>query len=247
MRALRILAVLVMTLTSTASGGEDDRITIPTKVGVYELEDLLAILSRETGRPVVLDSDAVAHRKVEFIATNRVPREQLLPWFRSLLRFQNCIAASIGDVVFVYSKDEHGPRYVPVADIEAYADREGVRIMTLVELEHVDPEWTVRALSQLSTRKTGRLRRVPGRRSFLVVDDARVVVSMVRLVRAMDLRLRLKKERKARIERYESLLAAARTERAAVYFVSRIQEIRREAAPRARTWRLNRRVKQRAD
>jgi len=197
-----ILAALALTLIAgplMAQAVEDEKelIQITPKEGGWEIEELFRTIAEYTGESIVYDPQApqIARKKIEFVGTQTVPKDQLFAWFQSLLSFQRLILVPVGPegheqwmaLDLNASQITNRPIFVEEDEIENWSDRDGVYIVTTITVKNMgDTSRARNALAQLSTRQIGRINDVPGNRSFVVADFAPVVASMYRLLKAMD-------------------------------------------------------------
>ena len=191
------LAVLCLAAGALAQEAEDDLVQITPQAGGWEIEQLFRTISEYTGQSIVFDpaSPQIRGRKIEFVGTQTVPRSKLFEWFQSLLSFQRLVLVPVGPVNHVQwmALDLNAPQitnrpiFVAEDDLESFADRDGVYIVSTITVKNLtDTSRARNALAQLSTRQIGRINDVPGNLAFVVGDFAPVVASMNRLLRAMD-------------------------------------------------------------
>lgn len=174
-----------------------DLVQITPKEGGWKIEELFRTIAEYTGESIVYDPAApqIARKTIEFVGTQVVPKDQLFSWFQSLLSFQRIILVPVGPRDFEQwmaldlnaTSITNRPIFVQEDEIENWADRDGVYIVTTITVKNMgDTSRARNALAQLSTRQIGRINDVPGNLSFVVADFAPVVASMFRLLRAMD-------------------------------------------------------------
>ena len=209
----------------------DDEVIVTDcgKIGGWEIEELLRTVGEYTGTSFVWDpkNPRIAGRKIEFVAPRRVPREQLFEWLQSLLSFHGLVLVPLmgGEfMVLEMTAPQAGcrPIFVREEDLEKWKDRSGVYIVTTVTLSRMSAaDAAMGALSSLLTPEVGRINRVRTEPTLVIGDFAPKVVAMVRAARAV-----AAAGRSVDLRRYEKLLAASETDTAALYFVSRIEEIR---------------------
>lgn len=227
---------------------------VSPKEGGWEVTDLLEMLKKETGASVVYDSNSpqIRGRKIQFKGEVEVPRERIFAWLQALLSFHRLILVPVGaeesNCWALYDLNSpqvtSRPIYVQEDEIDKWADRDGVYVVTTVSLKHLtDTSRARNALAQLSTRQIGRINDVPGANSFVIGDFAPVVASMKQLLTRMDQDAKdapvqpapspraptgyvkkpdTKSETRKAIERYEQLLADSQTSNAAQYFLGKI-------------------------
>jgi len=231
--AFALLAFLAP--ASSQDGGApaepDDEVIVTDcwKTGGWEIEELLRTVGEYTGTRFAWDpkNPRIAGRKIEFVGPMRVPRERLFEWFQSLLSFHGLVLVPMmgGEwMVLEMTAPQAGcrPIFVREEDLEKWKDRCGVYIVTTVTLSRMSAaDAAMGALSSLLTPGVGRINRVRAEPTLVIGDFAPRVVTMVRAARAVD-----EAGRPVDLRRYEELLAASATDTAALYFVSRIEEIR---------------------
>jgi len=194
--ALILIASPILAQAAEEEDGEE-LIQITPKEGGWEIEQLFRTIAEYTGESIVYDPQApqIARKKIEFVGTQTVPKKDLFAWFQSLLSFQRLILVPVGPKDYEQwmaldlnaSQITNRPIFVPEDEIEAWADRDGVYIVSTITVKNMgDTSRARNALAQLSTRQIGRINDVPGNMSFVVADFAPVVASMYRLLRAMD-------------------------------------------------------------
>ncbi len=176
---------------------EPGLIQITPKEGGWDIIELFRTISEYTGQSIVYDPNApqIRGKKITFEGVQTVPRDRLFEWFQSLLSFQRIILVPVGPTGHEQwmALDTNAPQimnrpiFVPEEEIEQWADRDGVYIVSTITVKNLtDTSRARNALAQLSTRQIGRINDVPGNLAFVVGDFAPVVASMYRLLRAMD-------------------------------------------------------------
>ncbi|MHC4862114.1 MAG: hypothetical protein ACYTDY_18695, partial [Planctomycetota bacterium] len=181
-----------------------------------------------------------------------VPKSKVFAWCRSVLFFHRTVLIPTGpregnlwSVLDVNAPQvQSHPEYVPAAELGAWKDRDGAYIVTVISLTHLaDTARARNALAQLTTRQVGRVNDVPATRSFVVADFAPVAHAMWVMLQKMDEEAAKappppKKKlppqppaspevaMKVELQRYEKMLEGSRTETAARYFLSLIEELR---------------------
>jgi len=181
-----------------APEAEDDLIQITPMKDGWDIEELFRTISEYTGESIVYDpaSPQIRGRKIAFVGTQSVPRDRLFAWFQSLLSFQRLVLVPVGPAGHEQwmALDLNAPQitnrpiFVPENEIEDWADRDGVYIVSTITVRNLtDTSRARNAVAQLSTRQIGRINDVPGNLAFVVGDFAPVVASMYRLLKAMDI------------------------------------------------------------
>ena len=260
-----VLAVAALFLTVPAisqelavSGKAEDLYRFMPGKGGDDIETLVEIIEKETDVAIVLDpnSPQVRGRKITVKGVVTIPRKKIFHWMQSLFSFHRLIFVPVGPKEGnVYAlHDMNSPQittrpiHVPEAEIEKWADRDGVYIVTTVSLKHLSDTSRARnALAQLSTRQIGRINDIPQSRSFVIGDFAPVVYAQWKLLKEMDLVAATapplpqavrgavrgakavaapKSEGQQAIERYEQLLSTSVTANAAQYFLAQIAIVR---------------------
>ena len=196
-----ILCLLLLTLCAPALYAQeekDDLIQITPRKDGWDIEELFKTISEYTGESIVFDpaSPQIRGRKIAFVGTQTVPRDRLFEWFQSLLSFQRLVLVPVGPTGYEQwmALDLNAPQitnrpiFVPENEIEDWADRDGVYIVSTITVKNLtDTSRARNAVAQLSTRQIGRINDVPGNLAFVVGDFAPVVASMYRLLKAMDI------------------------------------------------------------
>ena len=95
---LPFLAVLPLISPAAAVPDDEDTVTVGADGLVYELEELIRFVAKETGEKIAYDPEAVESRKVELAGPQTVPRKHLFEWFRSVLSFQRLLLVPVVDV-----------------------------------------------------------------------------------------------------------------------------------------------------
>jgi general secretion pathway protein D len=172
-------------------------IQITPKQGGWDVEELFRTISEYTGQSIVYDpaNPQIRQKKIEFVGVQRVPRGKLFDWFQSLLSFQRLILVPVGPsgheqwmaLDLNAAQITNRPIFVSEDRLEEWEDRDGVYIVSTITTKFLtDTSRARNALAQMATRQIGRINDVPGNLAFIVGDFAPVVVSMYRLLRAMD-------------------------------------------------------------
>jgi general secretion pathway protein D len=207
MRSCLTAAALAVLLVTTglapaqeppAAAPEDDTWEFRPNADGVELEELFNIIHGVTGVSIVYNKNdpALKSKRVTFTGSYRVPRSRIFDWLQAVLSYQKLILVPIGprghqQWALLNLSDPaiaNHPVYVPEKELDKWADRDGVFIVTTFTVKKLRDTTRARnALANLVTRPTGRIQDVPGTQSFVVGDFAPVVCSMARLVRAMDI------------------------------------------------------------
>jgi type II secretory pathway component GspD/PulD (secretin) len=226
---------------------------LPAAAEGYSLSDLIQKVGDVTGETIVFNPQdpQVRSRKVYFTGEQRIARERVFDWFRSMLTYHKLVVVPLGPQgrpqwAILNMNDPSialHPVYVPEEELEPWSDRDGAYIVTVLSVKHLQDTTRARnALANLISRPVGRINDVPGTRSFVVGDFAPVVYAMHRLLRSMDkpgvipaLPMPSRGTRQPQptvdpvrkeITRLETLLANSETEVAAEYFIERLEELR---------------------
>jgi general secretion pathway protein D len=207
MRSCLTAAVLAMLVFSagivsaqepTAPAPEDDIWEYSPPADGVELEALFKIIHDNTGVSIVYNKNdpALKSKRVTFTGNYQVPRSRIFDWLQAVLSYQKLVLVPIGPTNYkqwalLNLSDPaiaNHPVYVPEAELQEWADRDGVFIVTTFTVNKLRDTTRARnALANLVTRPIGRIQDVPGTQSFVVGDYAPVVCSMARLIKAMDI------------------------------------------------------------
>ncbi|MHC4341319.1 MAG: secretin N-terminal domain-containing protein, partial [Planctomycetota bacterium] len=132
--------------------------------------------------------------------THLVPRERLFDTYRAILAFYELNMIPIGPkgyeiYLVVDSRSTNNfvknkAVYVDPAELEKYADKDGMYVSCAIQVQHIDNLTTLRtALSTMvSPAGLGRVHEVPGSRSIIIMDFAPTVAAMARLIKQMDVK-----------------------------------------------------------
>jgi hypothetical protein len=229
---------------------------LPPKEEGYSVAELLDLVGKETGSRFVYDRRTpTVKQDVFFLETQRVPREKVFVWLRSVLFFQRVVLLEVGppEANLWSPRDENDPRttsrpvYLEESEIERCREMIGVFCVATVRTKHLlDTSRARNALAQLCTPRIGRVNDVPGSRGFVIADYGPVVHAMWKLIKAMDVEDQVPLDprtgrpvaptppaaaaptRAQAIAKAEEMLARCQTTEAARYFVNRIEELRAE-------------------
>jgi len=236
--AIAVLAMLVVMAPAAsreceAEGDSESEvlIRISKKPDGWEMKELIQTISEYTGKSIMYDPESplIAGKMVEFVGTQTVPREKLFEWFQSLLSFHGIVLVEVMDGQWMAldmgaSKVTDRPIYIPEAQIDTWADRTGVYLVTSVALASpADADRAMGAISSLVTPDIGRVHRVSGKPILIIGDFAPKVAAMVRAARAME---QGSERTRRETERCEELLANSRTDTAAWYFLRKLKELK---------------------
>jgi hypothetical protein len=175
-------------------------VKVPMKQGGYRIVELCELISRETGRPIVVDESMATYKqaKVDFTSDIAVPKSELFAWFQSMLIYRKLVVVPAGPVL---ENGEHAwvmmemadpslksrPWIVAESEVASLENNDGLYIVTSLRLrDTVDAARARNALSTISTATAG-IGRVQDSGRFLIVGDfAPVVATMKRLIDRMN-------------------------------------------------------------
>jgi type II secretory pathway component GspD/PulD (secretin) len=165
-----------------------------------EIKDFLDGMANVIGRPVIYDPRNNRINKQEFgtVFKESVNAARFFDTCRSILIFYELVLVQVGprgnEIFLVLDsrstnniiKNKALP--VPYAELEEYADRDGLFISCAIPIKNITNLTTLRtALSSMtSTGGIGRVHEVPGSNSIIINDFAPTVAAMARLIRSMD-------------------------------------------------------------
>ena len=172
--------------------------------GGWTVPDLLEQIQRTTGISILYDSGnaGLKQAKVEFVGTHVIRESELFDWLQAVLSYRKLVLVPVGPKSpgtglqqwFVMDQADPNlksrPVYIAEDDIEKYADRDGLYIVTTLTLKYITDTTRVRnALAPLSTTTAGigRIQDIPGSSALIVGDFAPVVAAMKRLLVYIDI------------------------------------------------------------
>ncbi len=172
------------------------------KDGGWKIEELFDTIQRSTGISILYDSQNATFKqaKVEFVGPHLIAEDELFDWLQAVLSYRKLVLVPVGPKSpdgkqqwFVMDQADPNlksrPVYIEEDQIEDYADRDGLYVVTTLTLVHISDTTRVRnALSPLSTQTAGigRIQDIPGSRALIVGDFAPVVAAMKRLLQYID-------------------------------------------------------------
>jgi hypothetical protein len=177
-------------------------VRLAAKDGGWRIDELLAEVTRVTGRPILFDGTNATFKqaKVEFIAGKdglEMPSSEFFPFVQAALSYRKLVLVPVGPKLangeqawFVMDQADPNLKSRPVFldenEVLDYADRDGLYVVTTLRLrDTVDATRARNALSPLSTATAGIGRIMDmgmGGRSLIVGDFAPVVAAMKRLL-----------------------------------------------------------------
>lgn len=182
---------------------EEAVVRILPKEGGWKIEELFEQIQKTTGISILYDSGNATFKqtKIEFVGPHPIPESQLFDWLQAVLAYRKLVLVPVGprspegrQQWFVMDQADPNlksrPVYIKEDEIEAYADRDGLYVVTTLTLEHITDTTRVRnALSPLSTQTAGigRITDIPGSRAMIVGDFAPVVAAMKKLLEFIDM------------------------------------------------------------
>ena len=172
------------------------------KEGGWQISELFDQIHRTTGISILYDGTNATFKqaKVEFTGVHPIAVDELFDWLQAVLSYRKLVLVPVGpkgpdgtQQWFVMDQADPNlksrPVYIKETDIERYADRDGLYVVTTLTLENINDTTRVRnALSPLSTATAGigRIQDIPGSRALIVGDFAPVVAAMKRLLKYID-------------------------------------------------------------
>jgi general secretion pathway protein D len=181
---------------------EKDIVRILPKEGGWKIDELFDQIQRTTGISILYDATNATFKqaKVEFVGPHPIYVDELFDWLQAVLSYRKLVLVPVGpkgadgkQQWFVMDQADPNlksrPVYIKETEIEKYADRDGLYVVTTLTLVHINDTTRVRnALSPLSTATAGigRIQDIPGSRALIVGDFAPVVAAMKRLLTYID-------------------------------------------------------------
>jgi hypothetical protein len=178
--------------------------------GVTSLEELFELIQKRTGISILYDSTNAAIQRTRIdctLGSHDVDESELFDWLQAVLSCCKLVVVPVGPaspdgrprwVVREETGDasrKGRPAYVEEGEIEKYADRAGLYVVTRLHVrDTVDTARARDALSLLCTPPDsqskdacggpgiGRIRELPGTRDLIVGDFAPVVAAMKRVL-----------------------------------------------------------------
>jgi type II secretion system protein D len=186
-----------------AKNGEEEPVRLLPKDGGWKIDELFDQIHRTTGISILYDSGNATFKqaKVEFVGEHVIRQVDLFDWLQAVLSYRKLVLVPVGPKSpgttkqqwFVMDQADPNlksrPVYIKESEIENYADRDGLYVVTTLTLEHINDTQRVRnALSPLSTQTAGigRITDIAGSRALIVGDFAPVVAAMKRLLVYID-------------------------------------------------------------
>ncbi len=206
MHAIRTLPwavalMIILAPAATAVVAQDAGGTVEIK---YEkntkITDVLDSMGVATGKTIVYDpSNTRVGRAVLGSAFSKtVPKDRVLDTYRALLSFYELTLVAVGpkgyEIYLVMDSRStnnlirNRAKFVDVADLERYKDRDGVYIVTTIQLRYIDNLVNLRQSlgGVMSPAAIGRVHEIPGSNSVILMDYAPTVYAAAQLIRKMD-------------------------------------------------------------
>jgi type II secretion system protein D len=182
---------------------KDGVLTITPNPQGWGVLELFSSIHRVTGRSILYDEGTnpkIKTAKVQFVGTHIVRERDLFSWLQAVLSFNNLVLVPVGPTSpdgkqqwFCLDQNNAAvktkPVYIDEKDIYEFEDRDGLYVVTSLQLRYISDTARVRqALTALTSTAAGggRIQDVPGSRSIIVGDFAPVVAAMKRLVEYID-------------------------------------------------------------
>jgi type II secretion system protein D len=172
------------------------------KEGGWKIEELFDSINKTTGISILYDSGNATFKqaKVEFVGQHVIEEDQLFDWLQAVLSYRKLVLVPVGPKSpdekqqwFVMDQADPNlksrPVYIKETEIDDYADRDGLYVVTTLTLQNITDTTRVRnALSPLSTATAGigRIQDIAGSRALIVGDFAPVVAAMKKLLQYID-------------------------------------------------------------
>jgi len=229
----RLAAILVLSFGALSLAGEEaSHVTIAPKRDGWTIPDLLKLASEQCGVDIVLDTEVVTVRRVEFIGTQRVPKDQFFAWMQSLLSCQRLVMVPCevrGKSYYLVIEAPRTPGCRPVVlnveDLDKWKNRPDARVLLMHGLKHSDPSELCEILADLTASRSMELVPSDHPRGILIYGPVKDLLLLRDVVSRLDV---LPVEIQRESTRLEKLLAECRTETAADYFARRIWNLRGE-------------------
>jgi type II secretion system protein D len=177
-------------------------IRLSPKEGGWKIDELFDNINKTTGISILYDSGNATFKqaKVEFVGVHVIEEDQLFDWLQAVLSYRKLVLVPVGPKSpdekqqwFVMDQADPNlksrPVYIKEDEIDAYADRDGLYVVTTLTLKNISDTTRVRnALSPLSTATAGigRIQDIAGSRALIVGDFAPVVAAMKQLLSYID-------------------------------------------------------------
>lgn len=172
------------------------------KEGGWKIDELFDAINKTTGISILYDSGNATFKqaKVEFVGAHVIEEDQLFDWLQAVLSYRKLVLVPVGPKSpdekqqwFVMDQADPNlksrPVYIKEDEIDDYADRDGLYVVTTLTLHNISDTTRVRnALSPLSTATAGigRIQDIAGSRALIVGDFAPVVAAMKKLLTYID-------------------------------------------------------------
>ncbi len=181
---------------------DEEMIVLNPKEGGWEIVDLFTAISEMTGASILYEAQnaVIKGKKISFIGTQAIPKTRLFDWLQAILSYHGLVLVPVGpkgpegqQQWFALDQANANltsrPVYIEEDEIEDYADRDGLYVVTSFKLVHIKDTSRVRqALSQMSTKTAGlgRINDIQGSRALIVGDFAPIVAAMKKLLSFID-------------------------------------------------------------
>ncbi len=196
-----IALMIVLAPAATAVVAEDAGGTVEIKHEKdTKITDILDSMATATGKAIVYDprNTRIGKAALGNAFSKRVPKDRVLDTYRALLSFYELTLVAVGpkgyEIYLVMDSRStnnlirNRAKFVDVADLERYRDRDGVYIATAIQLSHIQNLTNLRQAlgGVMSPAAIGRVHEVPGSNSLILMDYAPTVYAAVQLIRKMD-------------------------------------------------------------
>lgn len=203
--ALSLALGLGLSTTSFAQDVDDSEpglVKITAKAEGWKVEDLFKAITQKTRQPILFKGKNanITQTTVQWVGDVVLPEDRLFDWLQAVLSYHGLVLVPVGPKSEVapeqwFAMEQAStqltarPVYITEDEVESYADRDGLYVVTSFNLKHISDTSRVRnALSPLLTKTAGigRLNDIPGTRSLIVGDFAPIVAAMKKLLVYID-------------------------------------------------------------